>query len=36
LEFDLPVRVDTGRMAVIIEAHRLHAWRQISIVEVRL
>ena len=35
LEFDVPVRFDTDHMAVTIESYRLHAWQQISVVELR-
>ena len=34
-EFDVPVRFDTDHMAVTIESYRLHAWRQIPILELR-
>ena len=34
-EFDVPVRFDTGHMAVTIETYRLHAWQQIRVIELR-
>jgi hypothetical protein len=34
-EFGVPIQFDTDHMAMTIETYRLHAWRQIPMVELR-